>query len=395
MAISPEGDFLVELVLKDFDFELQMYDIKISNNKDVSEQKSYRELSRINITFKFTNGQINLSKDKDVDKNLFRWSVAVSDKSTSSSEFRLLAISYISLKDLEYYKKNFDNIHLTQIPNHGFTFVFIIKIINNVYSISDFKNKELPIKYSGVIKFISKKNVVINQNGEKDKQKTDKGSQNADRYTLIILTLSGIYKYQMKNKLIKNIQKLKYPRRVYSAMIRNITFWFNIPSSSVYDSYDFIYSYINDCLNQHYFLADTINEDIKYIELYDLTTNHLVNTFQRQISSESYNFDASSYYAISNNGKLLAYFSLFNGAFKIFSIENGLEIAELITNITDYSGIDIELIDFFQNDEILFACSKAKWFVWDIFGSLRDSVKLEDIGFKIEFPSDFNEKLKK
>ncbi|CAG8584399.1 21431_t:CDS:2 [Gigaspora rosea] len=149
MAISPEGDFLVELVLKDFDFELQMYDIKISNNKDVSEQKSYRELSRINTTFKFTNGQINLSKDKDVDKNLFRWSVAVSDKSTSSSEFRLLAISYISLKDLEYYKKNFDNIHLTQIPNHGFTFVFIIKIINNVYSISDFKDKELPIKYSG------------------------------------------------------------------------------------------------------------------------------------------------------------------------------------------------------------------------------------------------------
>ncbi|KAF0530355.1 hypothetical protein F8M41_012200 [Gigaspora margarita] len=112
LAVSPE------------DFELQMYDIKISNNKDDSKQKSYRELSKIHTTFKFTNGQVNLSKDKDVHKNVIRWSVSVSDKSTSSSEFRLLAISYISLKDMEYYKENFNKIHPMQIPNHGFTFVF-------------------------------------------------------------------------------------------------------------------------------------------------------------------------------------------------------------------------------------------------------------------------------
>ncbi|CAG8488509.1 34955_t:CDS:2 [Gigaspora margarita] len=286
-------------------------------------------------------------------------------------------------------EENCDNIHPTQIYNHGFTFVFIINIINNVYSISDFKDKELPIKYGGVVKFISKKNDIINQNDEKDKQRTDKSSQNADRYTLIILTLSGIYKYQMKNKLIKNIQKLKYPRRVYNAMIRNITSFFNFPGDLMYNAYGNEHEDINLSLNKHYFLADTTNEDIKYIELYDLKTNHLVNTFQRQNLSGSYNVDVPSYYAISNNGKLLAYASLFNKAIKIFSIECGLEIAELITDI---AFIDIQ-IDFFRSDEILCVFSKNKWIVWDIFGALLGSVKLIDN--VLDLPSKFYENIER
>ncbi|RIB16227.1 hypothetical protein C2G38_2190492 [Gigaspora rosea] len=250
-AVSSEGDFLVELVLKDFDFELQMYDIKISKNKDNSEQKSYRELSRIYTIFKFTNGQINLSKDKQFSKK------------------------------------------------------------DDISNQKDQKDEQDDIN---------------NQKDEKDKQRTDKNSQKADIYTLIILSLSGIYKCQMKNKLIKNIQKLNYPKRVYNDMINNLTHHFNQNYNPVYEiACHYMYKYIKQCLNQHYFLADTMNDDIKYIELYDLNTNHLVNIFQRQNSSEC-----------------------------------GLEIAELV-------------------------------FIWDIFGSLRDSSKLKNLGFKIELPSDFYE----
>ncbi|CAG8487606.1 12632_t:CDS:2 [Dentiscutata erythropus] len=114
-AISPEGDFLVELVVKnlaDLEFELQMYNINNSNNVDDStlennsEQKdglkpesdlgddqetSYRKLSSIHTTFKFTDRQLNLIKDEY--ENIFKWSISVSDKSAISSEFRLLAIS--------------------------------------------------------------------------------------------------------------------------------------------------------------------------------------------------------------------------------------------------------------------------------------------------------------
>ncbi|KAF0530351.1 transient receptor potential ion channel protein [Gigaspora margarita] len=399
LAVSPEGDFLVELVLKDFDFELQMYEIKISNDKDDSKQKSYRELSKIHTPSKFTNGQINLSKfineqinlskDKDVHKNIIKWSVSVSDKSTSSSEFRLLAISYISLKDMEDYRNKFKKFHLMKIPNNGFTFVFIINIINNDYSISEFKDKELPIKFGGVVKFISK--------DEKDKQIIDKSSQNADTNTLIILTLSGIYKYQMKNKLIKNIQKLKYPKRVYNAMIHNINLIFNNLNDAEYKAYNFIHTFIKQCLNKHYFLVDTKNKDIEYMELYNLDTNQLVNNFQMQNLSGSYSLDSSPIYAISNNGKLLAY--VFNKTIKIFSIECSLEIAkfELGADIPigkDIPNEQLKFVNFFHNDEILLIFSTTKWFVWDIFSSLRDSIKLEDLGSIIELRLGFDENIK-
>ncbi|RIB25574.1 hypothetical protein C2G38_2165563 [Gigaspora rosea] len=332
-------------------------------------------------------------------KNILRWSVSVSDKSTSSSEFRLLAITYISLKDMEDYR--FKKIHPMEIPNNGFTFVFIINIINNVYSISEFKDKEslikycgvvkfkdkeLPIKYGGVVKFISKKD-------EKDKQITDKSSQNADRYTLIILTLSGIYKYQMKNKLIKNIQKLKYPKRVYDAMIHNITLIFNNLKDAEYKAYNFIHTFIKQCLNNHYFLVDTKNKDIKYMELYDLETNQLVNTFQMQNLSGSYSLDSYPIYAISNNGKLLAH--VFNKTIKIFSIECSLEIAkfELAADIPIEEFEELKFVNFFHNDETLLIFSKTKWFVWDIFSSLLDSVKLEDRGSKIELPLGFDNRI--
>ncbi|CAG8771036.1 3332_t:CDS:1, partial [Dentiscutata heterogama] len=52
-------------------------------------------------------------------ENIFKWVVAVSDKSASSSEFRLLAISCISIKD---YVENSSEIHPMQIHNNGFTF---------------------------------------------------------------------------------------------------------------------------------------------------------------------------------------------------------------------------------------------------------------------------------
>ncbi|CAG8551281.1 5195_t:CDS:2 [Dentiscutata erythropus] len=392
-AISPEGDFLVELVVKNFEFELQMYNINNSNNADDStlennsEQKddlkpesdpeigdgqglSYKKLSSIHTTFKFTDKQLNLIKDEY--ENIFRWSVAVSDKSTGSSEFRLIAMSCINLKDMRYYEENFNKIHPSEIPNHGFTF-------------------ELPIKYGGIVKLFSKKDSLDNKKAEEDKQRTDKISQNADGYTLILFTLSGIYKYQIKNKLIKNIQKLRYPRRVYNAMIHNMTFFLDLPENPERNAYDMVCEYmIKKCINQHYFLVDTMSEDIKYIEIYDLNTNQLVNTFQRQNLPGPLNFDMSSLYAISNNGKLLAYVSLLNNGVKIYSIECGLEIAEIITDIPDS---ELEFVDFFHNDEMLLILSKSKWFVWDIFGSLRDSVKLENLGFIIELPLDFDTKI--
>ncbi|CAG8586884.1 1998_t:CDS:2 [Dentiscutata erythropus] len=376
-GISPEGDFLVELVIKnldDLEFEFHMYHILNSNNKDSltlennSEQKdglksecdselkddqelSYRKLSSIPTAFKFTDKQLNMNKDEY--ENIFRWIVAVSDKSASSSEFRLLAISCVSTKDVPNYKE----IHPTEIHNNGFTFVFIINISNNDYSIDYIDDKKLPNKYGGIVKLFSKKD---------------------DEHLLILLTLSGIYKYQMKNKFINNVQKLKYPKRIYNAIKNNLNL-FDISQ---------IFIYINISINKHYFLVDTMKEDIKYIELYDLKTNQLVNTFIRPIYCKSVMIDFPRCFAVSDNGKLLAYEYEPNRVIKIYSIECSLEIAELV--ITDSEFNSVRVIDFFHNDEMLLVySSENKWSIWNIFGSLRDSIKLKDPGFKMELLSDF------
>ncbi|CAG8785370.1 38480_t:CDS:2, partial [Gigaspora margarita] len=383
---GPEGDFLVEFVVKNLEFELQMYDIKNSNNKDGlalgidSEQKgslepesglelgddqesSYSKLSSIPTTFKFTETQLNLINNEHDD--IHSWFVAVSNKTTCSSEFRLLAISFTSLKDMEYYKKNSSKMHPSEIQNHGFTF-------------------ESPIKYGGIVKLFSKKDYINGQKTEKDNQSTDKSSQNTDGHFLILLTVSGIHKYHMKNKSINNIQKLKYPKRTYDVIIYNFNPFF--------DLFDYISNkkdlctkaYNNMCLNKHYFLVDTTREDFKYIELYDLMTNQLVNTFQRQMVYRSIVDFPACYacYAISNNSKLLAYESI--QAIKIYSTECSLEIAELaIANL-----VSVIFMDFFHNDEMLLIySSKNEWTIWNIFGSLQNSVTLENPGLTVELPS--------
>ncbi|CAG8512193.1 28710_t:CDS:2 [Gigaspora margarita] len=154
----------------------------------------------------------------------------------------------------------------------------------------------------------------------------------------------------------------------------------------------------NNRFTFHYFLVDTIAEDIKYIELYDLKTNQLVNTFQRQILYKLALGEFPNYYAVSNNGKLLAYLSFPIKGITIYSIECGLEIAEL-ANILDTSifrtiaNYNRIFLYFFYNDKKLLryfsetGFSSAVWAVWDIFSSLRDSVKLNQQNFILELPS--------
>ncbi|CAG8851024.1 20989_t:CDS:1, partial [Racocetra persica] len=80
------------------------------------------------------------------------------------------------------------------------------------------------------------------------------------------------------------------------------------------------------CLNKNYFLVDTTHDGARYIELYDLKTNHLVNTFQRQnLNQLTFLVDITDSFAISNNDKLLAYKS--KNQIKLYLIECGLELA--------------------------------------------------------------------
>ncbi|CAG8619579.1 7145_t:CDS:2 [Cetraspora pellucida] len=417
-AINPEGEFVVEFVVKEnFEFELQLYNVdldynlKLENTPDLFNQEtSYRKLSPLPKVFSFTKTDqenqelttsptqfsfIDTNLEAIKNTNILRWSVSVSDKSTNVSEFRefrLLAISCISLEDMDYYTKDSSERDTTETQNKGFTFVFIIVKLEENYLIRN--DKMLSLEYGGIVRLFSN-----NDNNKK------KGSKRPDEGFIIILTLSGICKYHLKMRNIyiniNDTQKLKYPKRIYNAINNNIFF-----EDQDRSAYNLTCAYIESCLNKHYFLVDTIKDEIGYIELYDLKTNQLVNIFQRKILNKWILLDhPTSSYAISNNNKLLAYVSSSIKGIEIYSIECGLKIAD-IANLytsdkkiynktddkaderTDEETDDVKIfIDFFHNDEMLFIyLSEDKWTVWNIFGSLRASVKLEKPGFAMKLP---------
>ncbi|CAG8646148.1 11256_t:CDS:1, partial [Dentiscutata heterogama] len=136
-----------------------------------------------------------------------------------------------------------------------------------------------------------------------------------------------------------------------------------------------------------------MKEGIKYMELYDLRTNQLVNTFQMQNLSKSLYLEYPPLYAISTNGKLFAYASTLTKEIKIHSTESGLELVR--KPVMDTVASTFQFINFFHNDEMLLVISESQWFVWNIFGSLLDTDKLENLGFIIELPLNFGENFEK
>ncbi|KAF0551106.1 hypothetical protein F8M41_023712 [Gigaspora margarita] len=259
-AISTEGDFLVEFKIVNLDslkFELKMYDIKNLNNED----------------------GITLEKDLKPEN----------DQTEMSKNYRIGSFPvFTTIPNCHLLKRSPTEIQ--NIQNNEFIFIFIIY---NDYSIDNTEDKDLLIKYGGIVKLFYEKDYIADKN--------------ADVHFLIILTLSGIYK------------------------------------------------------------------------------------------GESILWEFPSYYAISSNNKLLAYFSFPIKGITIYSIECGLEVAELanILNINIFKPVvayEIFLY-FFQNDEkllIYFSESNylsADWAVWDIFSLLRDFVKSNYQNFILELPS--------
>ncbi|CAG8475058.1 28866_t:CDS:2 [Gigaspora margarita] len=352
LTISPNGDFVVEFVLlqvllpdesKLWRFKFRLYNVENPNKNDYldledNERFSYRKLSEIATSkiLEFTKEQSNLITSE----NKLSWSVAVSDKlynfkKSYKSTVRLLAISCISKHDMTPK----DHIYSEGSKMPGFITIFSI---NEDYSIGEILKLN---EYGGIVKLFSKngdkKMNKINQyidnketsedNKNTDFKETKENNQNIDKFFLVILNVSGIHKYQfgqLNNKHAGNIQNLKYPKRIYNAIK------FNSKLSARVNM-----KYILKCLNKHYFLVDTKSEGVQYMELYDLKTDQLVNTFKRQnLNSLNFIVDIPANFTISNNNKLLAYNS--KNQVKLYLIECGLEIAsiEIKTDEMSFDG---------------------------------------------------------
>ncbi|CAG8520403.1 26986_t:CDS:2 [Gigaspora margarita] len=399
LATNPFGNFVVEFELllselselnesKLWKYKFRMFNVDKLEKDDYSNLKaskalSYRKLSEIGTskTFEFTTTQSDLiSSEKKLN-----WSVAVSNrlfkKKAHKSIARLLAISCISKNDMTY-KDPKD----PKDPNDtsGFTIVFFIDqedySIEEILTLNNCGGKvKLFSKYKVPAKTDNNSQNMDKQNTNDDNQNTDnkktKEDQTLDKFFLIIFNAYGIHKYHFKHLNINvttgKIRSLKYPKRIYNALNKNKKF-----------GPEFNQKYIQKCLNLHYFLVDTTYEGAKYMELYDIRTNQLVNTFKRQnLNSLNLIADIPDCVAISHNNKLLAYAS--GNYVKLYSIDCGLEIAsiEIIKNVkesvADY--YDDYFMHFFNDDEnLLIYQSINQWATWNIFGLEQKSIELKD-----------------
>ncbi|CAG8631865.1 37520_t:CDS:2, partial [Gigaspora margarita] len=385
LATNPFGRFVVE-------FELLPNGSNELNDKALSSRKLEEIVtSKQKKTFKFTLEQSKLINSEDK----LSWSVAVSDKlyqdKSRKQTFRLLAISCISKDDMTYEKAKDHN------DISGFTIIFSINLDDD-YLITKLVTPDLD-KYGGKVKLFSKyakkstnkssqnmdeKNIdednVKKSTNEKytdkdnQKRKTNEDEQNLDKFFLIILNVSGIFKYYFKHLNYNptgKFRSFKYPKRIFNALKNNKQF-----------GPEFNLKYIQKCLNVHYFLVDTTYEGAQYMDLYDLRTNQLVNTFKRQnLNSLNLIADIPDFVAISHNNKLLAYLSGNN--VKLYLIDCGLEIAsiELITKAKK-SDVDYYydyFMHFFNNDEsLLIYRSKYQWANWNFFGLEQKSIELKN-----------------
>ncbi|CAG8485346.1 27612_t:CDS:2 [Dentiscutata erythropus] len=375
IAISPKGDFIVEFGFKSkFKFRMLNVNKKLNENDYTDPDLKYddnlssRKLSCVFIseTLEFTKEQTELITSKG---NRLSWSIAVSDKLFSLKSYkatvRLLAISCINSHDMTL-KKFIED---PKIP--GFTIVYSI---NKDYSIE--KEALLQFEHGGVVKLFSK-----NEDNEKtdmndrnmDIKKTDEDqntdikkndddnlnmdiketdNQNMDKYFLIILNVSGIYKYHfvhLKRRSIGEIQKLKYPKRIYSAMINNSKLDNPMSRDGKLVLANLNLKYILRCLDKHYFFVDTIRGDF----MADVPDN----------------------FAISNNSKLLAYRS--GSRVKLFLIECGFEIASIGLETGD-SSIE-SFMHFFSEIELVVNNKEEKQGSLSEYKRIYDNLILEHL----------------
>ncbi|CAG8495120.1 1611_t:CDS:2 [Racocetra persica] len=350
------------------------------------ESLSYRKLSLIHTTsqtLEFTKDQLKLIESE----NMLNWSIAVSDSLKSKS--RLLAISCISRHDMTPESEDQDKTPKSEDHYHGFVVAYSINMDYLIYTEPQFKVSD----YGGIVKLFSNHENIDGSNNDNIKK--------IDGCFLVILNVTGIYKYHFEHFDHKptKIRKLRYPKRINNALKYNMykIIYLSVPNVG---EGEFYRRYILKCLYKHYFFIDTTHEGASYMELYDLKTDQLVNTFRRENSNRvsyivntfrrenlnmiNYIADVPGVFAISNNNKFLAYKS--GKCVKLYLIECGLEIASIILE-DDELLFDNYFMLFFNDDEkLLVYQSENKWSIWDIFGSVQESIKLENhCGFEFGF----------
>ncbi|RIA89799.1 hypothetical protein C1645_824254 [Glomus cerebriforme] len=323
LAISPDGEYIFTFNNNTLQFKI----IEMKRKDEISEEEPFQVDK---------NDFPNIEKDNDYP--MFQTAL-----SNFVEQIIYIAISFVEKSDMLSNQKN---------QQHGKTIIY--RMVKEESGSFSKPNKYGEYKRGGIVRFAHS-------------PFTTKESINVEKIRCFIFNAEGIFRYTFGDKypfLKKNIEKhFSYPKLLKDELIK----LYNINPC---------FERIESCIFDHYFVIEQYKQGIQAIQLFNLITMEMEQTFQERLDKHFYKKFSKPILSISRN-RLLLMFSNGIDSVLLFYIESGLEIAS-----KDF-GKDVKIIfgEFIKNDKELLLIIKipkkklATIVIWSLFSSAKNFIQ--------------------
>ncbi|CAB4493724.1 uncharacterized protein OCT59_018961 [Rhizophagus irregularis] len=249
----------------------------------------------------------------------------------------------------------------------------------------DVNNADSTIKHTWVISVARQARIssAINDMGGIIKFLDDDSSV-CDKTDLILINAYGISRLSIHHEKMNLMVNENYDQGWFKFFSDKTVEHFYLPSKL--SSNEISSFFIQQNIVKGRFVVESYKDKIQTVEMYNLKTGLLENTFQKsEETAASVLGRGYSCFAISNNESLFAYCRGAN-SITIYLMENGLEVT---TKIFKETNIQILFFDFVKNDEKLLIVIEEERYkedtsetvitpiivVWDLFSSTDNCVR--------------------
>ncbi|RGB23884.1 hypothetical protein C1646_805703 [Rhizophagus diaphanus] len=312
----------------------------------------------------------NNSSKKDEKNEMFKWSFDISNmyEENNNECFIFVTISRINVdKDMKVTEEVNNNNQQPETENKdiygdnspGKTVIYRLRFkkennsyVLNLSEVTRYYYNEI----SGICRFVE---VSKEENLDDTQQKR-----------LVILNFRGIYSihFNSNSDLFHLNKKFEYPQSIR----RELDDWY-----TENDKNDYIKRLLS-CIYNKYFLATQFEDDVQFLEVFDLAKMELETTAKKDEKKDEF---VNEYYSNTFSvGKLQLCFTHGNNIIRLYYRENGLLIA--LKKFDELEKID--LLEFIDSDEkiiIIGKCpeDKAMIIIWDLYNNSNyEIVELDD-----------------
>ncbi|RGB23517.1 hypothetical protein C1646_774371 [Rhizophagus diaphanus] len=329
--------------------------------------------------------EINCAGFKNIDMPLekIKWSLSISNEFTLADGTIDVLIAVSRFKSDINYKSHFDDEEVDDINNYSDDMIYTEKSLASTWIISVAQQLRISSSINnlgGIVKFLD-----------------NKGDDSTE---LVLINMDGIIKYLIKHEKIRGMINKKHNDMFNFFRSNESIEYFNFPPKFLNQlkksSMNETWFFVQRRLVRGRLVVEDYKDKIQTVEMYNLKTNSLENTFQK---FEKYVMgNGPSCFAISNNETLFAYCHGAN-CITIYLMENGLKVT---TRKFNDKNIQILFFDFIQDDsKLLIVIEKGRYnndteeidiipiiVIWDLFDCSDNCVKRINDSYSL-FPTKY------